>query len=75
MYSADYDYNFFFFRQLSRISSSEKFNCVVRETVKDALASSKKKQFLEIWQNDLLFKNFDVEELNVHGSIYFDGRV
>ncbi|KAL0272657.1 UNVERIFIED_CONTAM: hypothetical protein PYX00_005534 [Menopon gallinae] len=60
--------------QLSRVSTTEKFHCVIRETFKEPPCASKKKQFLEIWQSDYLCKSFDVEEYDVHGSIYCDGE-
>ncbi|XP_050543366.1 acylamino-acid-releasing enzyme-like isoform X1 [Daktulosphaira vitifoliae] len=53
---------------LSAYSKSNKYYCVIREidSGKDT------KQYLEIWSNFFLIKNYDLNTLDVHGKVYAD---
>ncbi|KAL3268614.1 hypothetical protein HHI36_007720 [Cryptolaemus montrouzieri] len=46
-------------------SPSEKYRAVLRE--------ADEKQYLEIWQQQNLFRTVDLNTLNVHGKVYCDG--
>ncbi|KAF0709143.1 acylamino-acid-releasing enzyme-like isoform X3, partial [Aphis craccivora] len=51
-------------------SKSNKYFCVVRE-----VESGKEiKQYLEVWADCSLVKNYDLSALDVHGKIYADGE-
>ncbi|PSN32213.1 hypothetical protein C0J52_17007, partial [Blattella germanica] len=56
-------------RLLSAFSQSEQLRGVVREI---QVESNKKKQFLEVWKSQQLFKVFDLAALEVHGDVYCD---
>jgi len=54
---------------ISAHSKSSKYFCVVRE-----IESGKDiKQYLEVWADCSLVKNYDLSALDVHGKIYADG--
>lgn len=57
------------FELLSSISSSEELRAVLREVPQD---ETKKKQYLEIWRQRHLWKNYDLQALEVHGDVYAD---
>ncbi|KAF0707280.1 acylamino-acid-releasing enzyme-like isoform X3, partial [Aphis craccivora] len=55
---------------ISAHSKSNKYFCVVRE-----VESGKEiKQYLEVWADCSLVKNYDLSALDVHGKIYADGE-
>ncbi|XP_067011010.1 acylamino-acid-releasing enzyme [Anabrus simplex] len=57
------------FELLSCISKSEELRGVVREIVID---TNTKKQYIEVWKQSQLSKNFDLSALEVHGDVYAD---
>lgn len=56
-------------RLLSAYSGSSKHFCVVREID----SGKESKQYLEVWTDSALVKNYDLSALDVHGKIYADG--
>lgn len=56
------------YRQLTKLSPSEKYKAVIRDT--------DSKKFLEIWKNNIfLFRAVDlnaISDSNVHGAVYTD---
>lgn len=44
--------------------------CIIKEIKQE----SKPKQYLEIWSQKGLLKNFDVNAFDIHGNIYTDGK-
>lgn len=56
-------------RLKSAYSKSGKYFCVVR----DIVSGKESKQYLEVWADYLLVKNYDLSALDVHGKIYADG--
>ncbi|XP_022176208.1 acylamino-acid-releasing enzyme-like isoform X1 [Myzus persicae] len=55
---------------ISAHSKSSKYFCVVREVK----SGNEIKQFLEVWADFSLVKNYDLSALDVHGKIYADGE-
>lgn len=55
-------------RLISAYSKSGKLFCVVREV--ESIKESK--QYLEVWDDCSLVKNYDLGALDVHGKIYAD---
>lgn len=51
---------------LCRLSPSENLKAILRDVDNN--------QFLEIWQNGNFIRNVDLNALDVHGSVYTDGR-
>lgn len=56
---------------ISSYSKSSKFFCVIRDidTVKES------KQYLEVWNDCSLIKNYDLTALDIHGKVYADGML
>lgn len=50
-------------------SPSEKFRAVLRD-----IDNKEKKQFLEIWDQQKLFRSVDLTALDLHGDVYSDGE-
>ncbi|XP_060834032.1 acylamino-acid-releasing enzyme-like isoform X2 [Rhopalosiphum padi] len=55
---------------ISAHSKSNKYFCVVRQVE----SGNKIKQYLEVWSDCSLVKNYDLSTLDVHGKIYADGE-
>jgi len=53
---------------MSTYSKSAKKFCVVREVD----SGKESKQYLEVWADGSLVKNFDLGALDVHGKVYAD---
>lgn len=53
---------------MSAYSKSGKYFCVIRK-----ISSGKDiKQYLEVWTDYSLVKNYDLNALDIHGNIYAD---
>lgn len=57
------------YRLISAYSKSSKYFCVIREVD----STKETKQYLEVWSDCSLVKNYDLAALDVHGKIYADG--
>lgn len=55
---------------MSAYSRSNKYFCVVREVD----CGKESKQYLEVWADCSLIKNYDLSALDVHGKIYADSK-
>lgn len=55
---------------VSSYSPSSLLRAVVREV--PAAGKTPKKQFLEVWKNNLMVSQFDLQSLDIHGDIYTD---
>lgn len=56
---------------MSAYSKSSKYYCIIKE-----VGSGKdSKQFLEVWAECSLIKNYDLSALDVHGKVYADSML
>ncbi|XP_050434308.1 acylamino-acid-releasing enzyme-like isoform X1 [Adelges cooleyi] len=55
---------------LSAYSKSNKYFCVIREID----SGKENKQYLEVWSNFSLIKNYDLTALDIHGKVYADAE-
>jgi hypothetical protein len=53
-------------------SPSSQYRGLFRETL--PAGKTPKKQFLEIWQRNKLWKVIDLTSLELHGDVYTDGK-
>ncbi|KAK7862069.1 hypothetical protein R5R35_011489 [Gryllus longicercus] len=56
------------------VSPTEENSAVLRE-LPDNSNSTKKQQFLEVWEKTHLLKNYDLGALDVHGDVYSDAEL
>lgn len=55
---------------MSTVTHDEKFKAVLRQVTID----NSKKEFIEIWDNQHMVKNYNLSALDIHGNVYTDSK-